>query len=437
MPPTTRIPRRTMGKHVALHLVPCILRQGDSIPVPGGRARCAASTPRGLSKRALQGQQGQPLCRHCSTCTRHRGTPTVPLTYRAHVDEAAGLELCALALVQLLAVHQDGAGRVHVLWATRVDGSWKRMNSAHDRPDAPPAISVAFRTRSQAGAVDSRDAQHCILANQFACAHCDEQDAGGVQRVGAAFRFEDQVHTAAAGQGRQVKIHRHRRRQCRAVQGRVRAQDVRCKVVPAPGTDFRYRLAWHWRQRAAQPCHSAPVVQDAHVDGLGALALKVPGCQRAHALAPNVARQVDLRLGGIAGSWMWLANQHAKGADGGTRRIAHEQQPHLRQRLGQLGVGVAPLGFCRAGSSTQGSLRLQQVGGVAPPLKVTSAGAAACAAAPATPLRSSLTGLQLPQRVALDDGAAPGSALGPRRDCKSSVAQRQAQLHGGPSRKHC
>lgn len=75
-----------------------------------------------------------------------------------------------------------------------------------------------------------------------------------------------------------------------------------------------------------------------------------------------------------------------------------------------------------------------------PMLKVTSAsaaGAAVCAAAPATPLRSSLTGLQLPQGVALDDGAVPGSALGAGRDGQGFVGQRQAQLHGVPSRKHC
>lgn len=36
-------------------------------------------------------------------------------THRAHVDEAAGLELRALPLAQILAVDTDGAGGIHIL----------------------------------------------------------------------------------------------------------------------------------------------------------------------------------------------------------------------------------------------------------------------------------------------------------------------------------
>ena len=164
------------------------------------------------------------------------------------------------------------------------------------------AISVVSRNRNQAGAMVS---ETCRPANQSTCAHRHKQDAGGVQRVGAALGLKDQVHAAAAGPGRQVMIHRRRRRLGGAVQGRVLAQDVKCRVVPAPGCRLSNKACMALEPAvAAGERHSAPVVQDAHVDGLGALALKVAGCQRAHALPPNVARQVDLRLRRTAGCFV-------------------------------------------------------------------------------------------------------------------------------------
>ena len=55
-------------------------------------------------------------CPPCSgTPHAHAHTQLAMATHRAHVDQAAGLDLRALALAQLLAVHQDGAGAVHIL----------------------------------------------------------------------------------------------------------------------------------------------------------------------------------------------------------------------------------------------------------------------------------------------------------------------------------
>lgn len=75
---------------------------------------------------------------------------------------------------------------------------------------------------------------------------------------------------------------------------------------------------------------SSPVVQDAHVDRLGALVLVVARRQRAHALAPNVARQVNLqRKTGKYSAQQCLSGQSA--ADS-VQRATHTCPTRLEQR---------------------------------------------------------------------------------------------------------
>lgn len=102
---------RTVSKHVALHLVPRLLQTTAKTtswtkrwPAPPiGMAEHAAATPAAVMALSitLRSPAAQPS-------TRKR-------THRAHVDEAAGLELRALPLAQFLAVDTDGAGGIHIL----------------------------------------------------------------------------------------------------------------------------------------------------------------------------------------------------------------------------------------------------------------------------------------------------------------------------------
>lgn len=162
--------------------------------------------------------------------------------------------------------------------------------------------------------------------------HRDKQDAGRVQRVGAALRLENQVHAAAAGGWRSGAGRRLGERSQAMEQGRLQTFSLH-NSQRSDSHQVMCPNLYHSQQPEPLPGRhktNSPVVQDAHVDRLGALVLVIARRQRAHALAPNVARQVNLqRKTGKYSAQQCLSGQSA--ADS-VQRATHTCPTRLEQR---------------------------------------------------------------------------------------------------------